>query len=81
MADATSVPQEMIDLYEGKMNFILDRFRGLVSFTKETAKMQWILQVMDFGRNVHREHKFEDYDTYMTAAQFLVDCGLECLVN
>ena len=68
-------------LYEGKMNFILDRFRGVIAVDMNNGNTEWILQVMDFGQNLHREHKFDNYESYMTAAQFLVDCGLECLVN
>jgi hypothetical protein len=81
MADVTSIPQELIDMYKGKMNFILDRFRGGIVVDRTTGQIQWILQVMDFGGTIHREHSFSDRKTYETSAQFLIECGLECLVN
>jgi len=68
-------------LYKGKMNFILDRFRGVIAVDMNNGNTEWILQVMDFGGNIHREHSFSDRETYETSARFLIECGLECLVN
>jgi hypothetical protein len=75
------VPEEIKVLYEGKLNFIIDRFRGIIEAKMSTGEVFWTLQVMDFGGNICREHKFADRETYVLTAQFLMDCGLELMMT
>jgi hypothetical protein len=61
-------------LYEGKMNLIVDRFR--TAFGIRNGKGVFIIQVMDFGNNVAREHFFKNTNDMLNAAKFLKTCGL-----
>ena len=74
------VPENIKVLYEGKLNMIIDRFRGIIEVNKDTGEVSWTIQVMDFGRNICREHKFADREQYVLTAQFLIDCGLELMM-
>jgi hypothetical protein len=65
---------DMRSLYEGKMNFILDRFR--TAFGVREGKGVFMIQVMDFGNNVAREHFFKNTNDMINAAKFLKNCGL-----
>ncbi len=76
-----TVPEEIKVLYEGKTNFIIDRFRGIIEAKMGTGEISWTLQVMDFGGNICREHPFSDRETYVMTARFLTDCGLICVTN
>ena len=73
-SDAFNMDTETRSLYEGKMNLILDRFR--TAFCIREGKGVFMIQVMDFGNNVAREHFFKNTDEMLNAARFLKNCGL-----
>jgi hypothetical protein len=76
MTDEKKVPQEIIDLYEGKSNVVVDSFCGCFGANEATSQLEWTILMMDFGGSIHRQHKFTDRDVYLKTIQFLLDCGL-----
>ena len=63
-------------LYEGKLNFIVDRF--VVKSDYSVPEATFALVMKDFGGNVHRTHRFTTPTDLMAAANFLRDWNLVC---
>jgi hypothetical protein len=70
------LPEEFVNLYQGKSNFIIDRFYGLIGFNEQTKVPEFSIIMFDSNGTQHREHAFDNPEVYIKAREFLLDCGL-----
>ena len=64
-----TVSREIKELYDGKINFIVNRFR--IAFSARNGRSTWIIQILDNENNISREHYFNNLNDVNVATAFL----------
>ena len=64
-----TVSREIKELYDGKINFKVNRFR--TAFAAREGQSTWIIQILDVEDNIAREHYFTNLNDVNIVTAFL----------